>query len=140
MTNELTAADLARSAVMGMAEVYTDAIEALIADRDARCTEVERLRRWKEEARTVLTDWVKVHDALGSPGALGESMALSSLAEVGRLTRHNADLVDDLVRANSFIAGPTDNQNSPSTIDYVKAADPTRVSISGSAAPARDKE
>lgn len=51
------------------------------------CTppEVESLRRWKAEATQVLDEWDRVWDALGKPGALGSSRALSSLAAVERL-------------------------------------------------------
>jgi hypothetical protein len=44
------------------------------------------LVRWKDEALEVLNEWEKVYEALGSPGALGASKALSALAEVQRVT------------------------------------------------------
>lgn len=48
-------------------------------------TEVERLRSWKREALEVIRAWERVHEALGRPGALGESKAAASLREVERL-------------------------------------------------------
>ena len=47
--------------------------------------EVERLRRWKTEAALVLDAWNKVYQALGQPGALGESLAAASLAKVKQM-------------------------------------------------------
>ena len=47
--------------------------------------EVEPLEQWKESAINVMSEWDKVHEALGKPGKLGESMAAASLAEVAKL-------------------------------------------------------
>ena len=47
--------------------------------------EVEPLEEWKESAINVMGEWDKVHEALGRPGKLGESIAAASLAEVERL-------------------------------------------------------
>jgi len=47
--------------------------------------QVEPLEGWKESAIKVLGEWDKVHEALGKPGKLGESMAAASLAEVQKL-------------------------------------------------------
>jgi hypothetical protein len=44
-----------------------------------------RLTRWKAEAAVVLARWGAVYDALDRPGRLGDSMAVSALAEVKRL-------------------------------------------------------
>lgn len=49
--------------------------------RDAN-EEIARLERWKAEAIEVLTEWDKVHDALGQPGRLGGSKATASLSAV----------------------------------------------------------
>ena len=46
--------------------------------------ELARLRRWKAEAIAVLDQWERLHIALGSPGRLGESKAVASLAEIQR--------------------------------------------------------
>lgn len=45
----------------------------------------DRLARWKAEATTVLSTWEAVWEALGKPGALGDSKATAALAEVGHL-------------------------------------------------------
>lgn len=47
--------------------------------------ENERLRAWKAEALAVLAQWDEVHAALGSPGRLGQSMAVASREQVERL-------------------------------------------------------
>lgn len=47
--------------------------------------QVEPLEAWKESAIKELSKWDKVHEALGKPGKLGESMAEASLAEVAKL-------------------------------------------------------
>ena len=47
--------------------------------------EVEPLEQWKESAIKVMGEWDKVHEALGKPGKLGESMAAASVAEIERL-------------------------------------------------------
>jgi len=47
--------------------------------------QVEPLEAWKESAINVLGEWDKVHEALGKPGKLGESMAEASLLEVQKL-------------------------------------------------------
>ncbi len=44
-----------------------------------------KLERWKEEATAVLADWDRVYEALGHPGALGESKAKAARQEVVRL-------------------------------------------------------
>lgn len=46
--------------------------------------ELERLARWKSEAIQVLNGWDRVHEALGSPGALGQSKHEASAVEVER--------------------------------------------------------
>lgn len=51
----------------------------------AGADEIEALRRWKAEATEVIEAWERVWDALGQPGALGESKAAASLAQVARL-------------------------------------------------------
>lgn len=47
--------------------------------------EIERLRRWKDEAISVIDDWQAVWESVGRPGALGQSKSLAMLAELGRL-------------------------------------------------------
>lgn len=47
--------------------------------------QVEPLEAWKESAIKELGRWDKVHEALGKPGKLGESMAEASLLEVQKL-------------------------------------------------------
>ena len=61
--------------------------------------EVEPLEAWKESAIKVMGEWDKVHEALGKPGKLGESMAAASLAEIERLRA----LVQELGNALSLI-------------------------------------
>jgi len=60
-------------------------IRELEAGRDALKAENERLTRWKAEATEVLAGWERVWDALGRPGPLGASKALSSMVEVNRM-------------------------------------------------------
>lgn len=70
------------------AAVVAPAVERILGARlSARepDNEAESLRRWKAEATQVLDEWDRVWDALGKPGALGSSRALSSLAAVERL-------------------------------------------------------
>lgn len=59
--------------------MYADGLEAGLR---AAAAELKRERRWKAEALIVMAQWDKVHEALGSPGALGQSIAEASLAEV----------------------------------------------------------
>lgn len=47
-------------------------------------TEIERLRRWKAEATTVLVEWDAVWECAGK-GILGESKQRGVVAELGRL-------------------------------------------------------
>lgn len=56
--------------------------------------EVEPLEQWKESAIKVMGEWGKVHEALGKPGKLGESMAAASVAEIERLRSLVQELVD----------------------------------------------
>lgn len=46
---------------------------------------IARLERWQAEATELLVQWDRVHEALGSPAQLGESVAAASLAEARRL-------------------------------------------------------
>jgi hypothetical protein len=56
------------------------------ADLARRALEhIEYLERWQAEATAVLAEWDRVHEALGSPGQLGRSMAVASRREVLRL-------------------------------------------------------
>jgi len=48
-------------------------------------SEVDELRRWKEEATVVIGQWEKVWEHLGQPGALGEDKSLAAADEVDRL-------------------------------------------------------
>lgn len=57
--------------------------------------EIAQLRGWKESAMTVLAEWDRVHEALGQPGPLGASKALSSLAEIERLVAAVAGLQEE---------------------------------------------
>lgn len=52
-----------------------------------------QLRDWKRQASSVLSEWDQVHDALGRPGALGQSVPEACRAEVDRLRAQ----VDELV-------------------------------------------
>lgn len=47
--------------------------------------EIERLRRWKDEALAVLSEWEKTWVAAGRPGRLGTSKAGSVRQEIERL-------------------------------------------------------
>lgn len=47
--------------------------------------ELERLRRWKDEALAVLSEWEKTWVAAGRPGRLGASKAESVRQEIERL-------------------------------------------------------
>jgi hypothetical protein len=62
---------------------------------------VEPLEEWKESAIKVMGEWGKVHEALGKPGKLGESMADASLAEVVRLRALVQVLGNAFVRADN---------------------------------------
>ena len=59
-------------------------------DADGACLpccarkEIERLRRWKAEATTVLVEWDAVWECAGK-GTLGESKQRGVVAELGRL-------------------------------------------------------
>ena len=46
------------------------------------------------QALIELAEWDRVHEALGSPGELGESKVLASLAEVERLKQEVKDMRD----------------------------------------------
>lgn len=48
-------------------------------------TEIDRLRRWKTEAMTVISSWEEVHEALGCPGKIGDRKSVASKLEVERL-------------------------------------------------------
>ena len=87
----VTAVDRARLAAITEAgrrgltpDEYADLLRIAEAGLDA-ADEVERLRRWKAEAMTVLADWEAVYEAAGKPGPLGVSKARAVLAEVERL-------------------------------------------------------
>lgn len=72
-----------------------DVNSGLIMNMLDAAAELRRLERWKSEALIVLAEWGKVHEALGSPGRLGEvSKAKASLAEVKRLKQEVKDLRD----------------------------------------------
>lgn len=45
--------------------------------------ERDRLAQWKAEATAVLAEWDLVHEALGKPGQLGQSIAAASATAVG---------------------------------------------------------
>lgn len=64
--------------------------------------ELRNLRRWKSEATTVLDTWDKVHEALGSPGLLGEHKSAASLAEIERRTAAMRQLIDDIAPPGGF--------------------------------------
>ena len=68
--------------------------------------QVEPLEAWKESAIKVLGEWDKVHEALGKPGKLGESMAAASLAEVQKLRALVQVLFDALANMKIDIYGP----------------------------------
>lgn len=64
--------------------------------------ELRNLRRWKSEATTVLDTWDKVHEALGSPGLLGEHKSAASLAEIERRTAAMRQLIDDIAPPGGY--------------------------------------
>ena len=75
--------------------------------------EIERLRRWKDEAMIVLSDWDVVWDeAAGRPGPIGGSKATSVAREIERLRAELArfDPVltlaegDELTLGDGFVA------------------------------------
>lgn len=84
--------DEARAA--GVKAAATAALARLEVERLQ--VEVEQLRRWRTEATLALNEWDKVYQALGQPGALGDSLAAASLAEIKRLRdaleRRNAQM------------------------------------------------
>lgn len=55
--------------------------------------ELMRLRRWKDEAMQVLSDWHAAWENAGSPGELGVSVAQGMAAEIEHLRRtlHDRD-------------------------------------------------
>ena len=56
-----------------------------LAARKACAAELVRLRAWKKSAMTVLAEWDRVFESLGSPGKLGEPKAVASKREAERL-------------------------------------------------------
>lgn len=72
-------------------------ILALLAERD-------ELARWKAEARTVLGEWGLVYEAAGSPGKLGESIALATAKEVTALARTAWRLIERAESAEAEVA------------------------------------
>lgn len=76
-----------------------------------RADEIERLRRWKAGAITVIKDWEAVWEAAGFPGVLGQTKSLGLLGELSRLDdeikRLRAEvgrLTDELQQVASEIA------------------------------------
>lgn len=79
----------ARATMLGLdpEQVYTVGVAGVlhtlnVSDLTDVLSELASLRRWKQEAMTVLAEWDRVHEALGRPGALGESKASGALAAV----------------------------------------------------------
>lgn len=56
----------------------------VVCERESLEAEIERLRRWKTEATTVLAEWDAVWECAGK-GTLGESKQRNVVAELGRL-------------------------------------------------------
>lgn len=52
---------------------------------DDAADEIDRLRRWRSESLTLLSQWHSVWEALGEPGRLGDNIAVASKTEVERL-------------------------------------------------------
>ena len=65
--------------------------------------EIERLRRWRAEAITVIGDWEAVWEAAGRPGVLGQSKSLGLLGELGRLDDEIERLRSDVARLGAFL-------------------------------------
>lgn len=63
---------------------YDNVRRGLVPAPTVDSDELARLRQWKAEATAVLDQWDRLHIALGSPGRLGESKAVASLAEIQR--------------------------------------------------------
>lgn len=97
MTPEKQAADKYPDMIYAASVAGSVALTVNLAKREGFATcireKVEPLEEWKESAIKVMGEWDKVHEALGKPGKLGESMAAASLAEVVRLR----DLVQRMV-------------------------------------------
>jgi hypothetical protein len=53
--------------------------------------EIDSLRRWKEEALIVLTEWDKVWEAAGRPGLLGASKASNTQALIECLRQRDEE-------------------------------------------------
>ena len=64
-------------------EICEDCCEQCQLEAEQR-REIAELRAWKESALVVLSEWDRVHEALGSPGPLGMSKATCSLVEIER--------------------------------------------------------
>jgi len=84
----------AKGTPIGAARDLSDAETITRSLNKAGREQVEPLEAWKESAIKVLGEWDKVHEALGKPGKLGESMAAASLAEVQKLRALVQVLVD----------------------------------------------
>lgn len=103
-TAEERAAEKAADAIKP--SLFSDLTTHQIAQRrlgymKAWVEEVEPLEEWKESAIKVMSEWDKVHEALGKPGKLGESMAAASLAEVVKLQALVQVLGNAFVRADN---------------------------------------
>lgn len=124
----------------------------LTIERNAEIlAENERLARWKAEAATVLSTWEAVWEALGKPGALGDSKAAAALAEVERLRARvrnlermrgeraarvaldrvralcdDAEIAVDQGRAQGHVCGPDCHCDCLAVEDVRAAADTTR--------------
>lgn len=53
-------------------KVESDIPFAAVPDREGATEQLAALQRWKAEAMSVLDGWDRVHEALGSPGTLGQ--------------------------------------------------------------------
>ena len=64
-------------------------LRALISELEAELQrqreELTRLQEWKESATALLNEWDTVHEALGHPARLGESIVAASRREALRL-------------------------------------------------------
>lgn len=57
--------------------------------------EIERLRRWKDEATAVITQWDDAWEAAGSPGRLGQSKAAAMAHEIAVLRAALQEIIDN---------------------------------------------
>ena len=62
---------------------------------------IKELETWKASAMRVLSEWDAVFDALGKPGALGDSKAVASLARIKELEAALVEKEDHCLRVQA---------------------------------------